>query len=64
MTHRDFIKKNYTVFAETEHSIFFEAYGEKIAEIDGASFDCKTVEEFYDLVNEYEDLSIAWNKHF
>ena len=54
MTHRNFIKNNFTVFAETEKSIFFEAYGERIAEIDGASFDCETIEEFYDLVNEYE----------
>lgn len=54
MTHREFIKINFPVFAETEKSIFFEACGEKIAEIDGASFNCETVEQFYDLVDEYE----------
>ena len=54
MTHREFIKNNFTVFAETKKSIFFEAYGEKIAEINGASFDCETIKEFYDLVDEYE----------
>lgn len=54
--HRNFIKANFTVLAETEHSIFFEAYGDRVAEICGASFDCETLEEFYDLVDEYEEF--------
>jgi len=50
MTHREFIKATFTVLAETENTIFFEAYGEKVAEINGASFDCSSVEEFYEMV--------------
>ena len=53
MTHREFIKATFTVLAETENAIFFEAYGEKIAEINGASFDCSSVEEFYEMVETF-----------
>lgn len=55
MTHRTFIKSNFSVLAETTNAIFFEAYGEKIAEINGQPFDCETVEEFYDLVEFWGD---------
>lgn len=55
MTHREFIKLNYTVLAETEKSILFEAEGEICCEINGEPFDCDTVEEFYDLVEFFGD---------
>ena len=51
MTHRDFIKANFKVLAETQNAIFFDADGEKVAEINGETFDCETVEEFYELVD-------------
>ena len=50
MTHRKYIKTFFTVLAETDNAIFFDAYGEKVAEINGASFDCSSVEEFYEMV--------------
>lgn len=55
MTHREFIKRNFTVLAETENAIFFDAYGDKIAEVNGGTFPCKTVKEFYDYVEFFED---------
>ena len=51
MTHREFIKANFKVLAETQNAIFFDADGEKVAEINGEVFDCETVEEFYELVD-------------
>lgn len=63
MTHVEFIKKNYTVLAETERSIFFEAYGEKVAEIGCMSFDCGSVAQFYELIAMYGEPSsedLAW----
>lgn len=50
MTHREFIKATFTVLAETDNAIFFEAYGEKCCEINGANFSCSSVEEFYEMV--------------
>ena len=55
MTHRTFIKSNFKVIAETRTGIFFEAYGEKVAEINGQPFDCETVEEFHELVEFWGD---------
>ena len=55
MTHRDFIKGNFEVLAETENGIFFLAYGEKCCEINGVSFDCASVEEFNELVEFFGD---------
>ena len=55
MTHRQFIKSNFTVLAETANAIFFEAYGEKCCEINGAEFACDSVEEFHELVEFYGD---------
>lgn len=50
MTHREFIENNFKVLASTKKSILFEAYGEVVAEIGGATFDCKTVKDFYDTI--------------
>ena len=50
MTHREFIKATFTVLAETDNAIFFEAYSEKCCEINGADFSCSSVEEFYEMV--------------
>ena len=55
MEHRAFIKANFKVLAETETAIFFEAYGEKCCEVNGASFHCESVEEFYELVEQFGD---------
>lgn len=57
MTHIEFIKANFIVLAETERSIYFDAYGEKVAEIGCLSFDCDSVEEFYELIAEYGEPS-------
>ena len=35
MTHMEFIRNNFTILAETANAIFFDAYGEKVAEING-----------------------------
>lgn len=59
MTHRAFIKSNFKVLAETPNAIFFEAYGEKCCEINGASFSCNSVEEFYEMVETFGDDSFA-----
>lgn len=55
MTHREFVKGNFEVLAETENAIFFLAYGEKCCEINGVSVDCATVEEFNELVEFFGD---------
>lgn len=55
MTHREFIKSNFIVLAETENAIFFDAYGEKVAEVNSQPFNCETVEEFHDLVEFWRD---------
>lgn len=55
MTHRTFIKSNFKVLAETDNAIFFEAYGELVAEINGQPFDCHSVEEFHELVEFWGD---------
>ena len=55
MTHREFIKSNFEVLAETENAIFFNAYGEKCCEINGVSVDCTSVEEFNELVEFFGD---------
>ena len=55
MTHMDFIRKNFTVLAETANAIFFNANGEKVAEINGQPFNCDSVEEFHELVEFWGD---------
>ena len=55
MTHRQFIKSNFKVLAETTNAIFFEAYGEKCCEINGAEFTCRSIEEFYKMVEFFGD---------
>lgn len=55
MTHRAFIKANFEVLAETSKSIFFVACGDKCCEINGQPFNCESVEEFYELVEQFED---------
>ena len=55
MTHIEFIKSTYTILAETTNSILFEAEGEICCEINGVSFDCNSIEEFYDLVEFFGD---------
>ena len=54
MTHTEFVKANFNVLAESGKSIFFEAHGELVAEINGCPFDCKSVEEFYELVESFK----------
>ena len=55
--HIAFIKSTYKVLAEdpATNSIFFETYGEKIAEINGRVFDCDSVEDFHELVEMFGD---------
>lgn len=55
MTHTEFIKANFTVLAETENAILFDAHGEICCEINGEEFDCSSVEEFYELVKFFEN---------
>ena len=50
MTHREFVNFNFNVLAETENAVFYVANGELCCEINGAQFDCNSVEEFYELV--------------
>lgn len=57
MTHIEFIRSNFKVLAETKNAIFFEAYGELCCEINGASFHCESVEEFYEMVELFGDDS-------
>ena len=57
MTHTQFIKSNFKVLAETDSAIFFDAYGELCCEINGASFHCESVEEFYEMVELFGDDS-------
>lgn len=60
MTHRQYIESNFEVLAKTAKSIYFIAYGEECCEINNTEFDCHSVEEFYELVEmfENEDLSV------
>lgn len=55
MTHIAFIKSNFTVLAETANAILFDAYGELCCEINGQGFYCKSVEEFYEMVEFFGD---------
>ena len=57
MTHTQFIKSNFKVLAETDNAIFFDAYGELCCEINGESFHCESVEEFYEMVELFGDDS-------
>jgi hypothetical protein len=57
MTHTQFIKSNFKILAETDNAIFFDAYGELCCEINGASFHCESVEEFYEMVELFRDDS-------
>ena len=53
--HRAFIRNSFTVLAETENAVFFDAYGELVCEINGQAFDCHSVDEFYELVEFWGD---------
>ena len=44
MMHIEFIKANFTILAEAENAILFDADGEICCEINGKQFDCSTVE--------------------
>lgn len=55
MTHTEYIKSNFKVLAETTNAIFFEAYGEKCCEINGTEFACRSIEEFYEMVELFGD---------
>ena len=55
MTHREFIKSKFEVLAETENSVFFLAYGEPCCEIGEQEFACNSVEEFWELVEFFDD---------
>ena len=55
MNHRQFIKANFKVLAETPNAILFDAYGERCCEINGAEFACSTVEEFFEMVELFGD---------
>lgn len=55
MTHTEFIKANFKVLAETDNAILFDAYGELCCEINGQTFACESVEEFYDMVELFGD---------
>lgn len=59
MTHRQYIESTFEVLAKTTKSIYFIVYGEECCEINNTEFDCHSVEEFYELVEmfENEDLS-------
>jgi hypothetical protein len=59
MTHLQFIKSNFNVLAEKDTSILYIAYGEMCAEINGVPFLCKSVEEFWDLVEFFGDEDFA-----
>ena len=53
MTHREFIEKNFEVLAKTENAILFDAYDERVCEINNIAFACKTIEEFYEMVEQF-----------
>ena len=55
MTHLDYIKSTFTVLAETANAILFDAYGDLCCEINGHSFDCDSIEDFYELVDFFGD---------
>ena len=55
MTYMDFIRANFKILAETENAILFDADGELCCEINGKQFDCYSVEDFYELVEFFED---------
>lgn len=53
--HRNMIRENFIVLAETDNAILFDAYGEICCEINGADFSCGSVEEFYEMVELFGD---------
>lgn len=55
MTHLEWIKSEFTVLAETENGILFNAYGEICCEINGAEFDCTSIDEFYELAEFFKN---------
>ena len=55
MTHRAFIRANFKVLAEISNSIFFVVGDEKCCEINGQPFNCESIEEFYELVEQFGD---------
>lgn len=59
MTHTQFIKSKFEVLAETENAILFRAYGELCCEINGQEFACSSVEEFYEMVEQFGDDDFA-----
>lgn len=59
MTHREFVISNFEVVACTDNAILYYAYGELCCEINGASFDCHSKEEFYEMVEQFGDDDFA-----
>lgn len=55
MTHREFIRENYDVIAETPNGVYFIAEGEQCCEINGASFVCNSVQAFNDMIEMFGD---------
>ena len=60
MTHRQYIESNFEVLAKTDKSIYFIAYGEECCEINNTEFDCHSVEEFYELVEMFENEDLSY----
>ena len=58
MTHMECIRINFRVRAETANAIFFNAKGEKVAEIHGRPVNCDSVEEFHELVGFWGDETV------
>lgn len=59
MTHEQYIRNCFNILAETENAVFFEACGELCCEINGQEFDCHSVEEFYEMVEQFGDDDFA-----
>ena len=59
MTHIEYVKSKYVVLAEAKNAILFVACGELCCEINGQQFDCKSISEFNELVEQFgnDDLS-------
>lgn len=57
--HFELIHEMCRVFAQTENAIFFEDGGQKVAEINGATFSCNSIEEFYEMVEMFGEDDFA-----
>lgn len=57
MTHYEFIISNFNIVAHDNESqsVLFIAYGELCCEINGQSFSCSSVEEFWEMVEFFKD---------